>query len=240
MGGRDEGGQVADGTELVRVLQQHAVEGGVGDVHRIRRTDHEVDADGNGARFQQGQGLRENRLAHVEPVRLFLRAGPASMQQGHGLGRRGGLIQQGGVRDLHPRQVHHHGLVVEQHLQATLGDLGLIGRVGRVPARILEDVPKDDRRRDGVGVPESDVARHDAVARGELFELLQEAGFVCGGRQVQVAAQTDGIGDGLADEGVHRVGAQGGEHVAGLIAVGTDVAGGEALAAGQINAHVET
>ena len=46
------------------------------------------------------------------------------------------------------RQVGDHRLEVEQRLEPALGDLGLVGRVLRVPAGILEDVALDDRRRD--------------------------------------------------------------------------------------------
>ena len=45
-------------------------------------------------------------------------------------------------------QVAHHRLEVEQRFEPALGDLGLIRRVRRVPAGVLEHVPQDDARRD--------------------------------------------------------------------------------------------
>ena len=56
----------------------------------------------------------------------------------------------------------HHRLEVEQRLETALGDLSLIRRVRRVPARVLEHVPQDDGRRDGVVVAEADVAAEHA------------------------------------------------------------------------------
>ena len=64
----------------------------------------------------------------------------------HRLGRRGAFVEHRGVGDLEPGQVADHRLEVEEGLQPALGDLGLVGRVGRVPARVLEDGPLDDRR----------------------------------------------------------------------------------------------
>ena len=47
----------------------------------------------------------------------------------HGLSSGRSFIEQGGVGDRQACDVTDHGLVVEERLQATLGDLGLVGRV---------------------------------------------------------------------------------------------------------------
>src|SRR6266545_548023 len=49
------------------------------------------------------------------------------------------------------------GLEVDERLEPALRDLGLIRRVLRVPARILEDVALDDPRGDAVVVAHADV-----------------------------------------------------------------------------------
>ena len=67
---------------------------------------------------------------------------------GHRLGRGGGLVEQRGVGEVEAGQVHHHLLEVQQRLQPALADLGLVGRVGGVPARVLQHVALDHRRRD--------------------------------------------------------------------------------------------
>ena len=91
----------------------------------------------------------------------------------HGLGRRRAFVEQRGVGAAKPGEVHHHGLEVEQGLQPALGNLRLIGRVRSVPARILQDVALDDRRRDGVVVAEADHGARHAVASGERRQLSQ-------------------------------------------------------------------
>ena len=65
-------------------------------------------------------------------------------------------------------QIRHHRLEIEQRLEPALRNLGLIRRVRRVPARVLEHVPRDDGRRDRVVVAQADVAAADTVRCGEL------------------------------------------------------------------------
>ena len=45
-----------------------------------------------------------------------------------------------------PVRSDDHGLEFEQRLEPPLRDLRLVRRVCGVPARVLEDVPEDDRR----------------------------------------------------------------------------------------------
>src|SRR5207302_801492 len=57
--------------------------------------------------------------------------------------------------------------------ESSLGDLRLVRRVGRVPARVLENAPADDRWSDGVVIAETDHRREQAVAPGKLAQLRQ-------------------------------------------------------------------
>ena len=84
----------------------------------------------------------------------FAAADPAG--HGHGLGGGGGLIEERGVGELQAGEVDHHLLVVEEGLQPALADLGLVGRVGGVPGRVLEQVAQDDGRGDGAVVAGAD------------------------------------------------------------------------------------
>ena len=79
--------------------------------------------------------------------------------QGHRLGDRGRLVQQARAGGRQPGQVGDHGLEVEQRLQPALADLGLVGRVGGVPGRVLQHVAPDHRRGDGAVVAEADHRR---------------------------------------------------------------------------------
>ena len=56
-----------------------------------------------------------------------------AVQESHALRGSGGLIQKTGGRDRESRQVFNHRLEDEQGLKSTLTDLGLVGRVCRVP-----------------------------------------------------------------------------------------------------------
>ncbi len=87
------------------------------------------------------------------------------MRERHRLGRGGRLVEQRRVGDVHRGEVLHRRLEVEQRLEAALGDLGLVRRVGRVPARVLEDVAQDHGRRDRVVVAEADEGAEDLVLR---------------------------------------------------------------------------
>src|SRR3546814_10104508 len=71
------------------------------------------------------------------------------LRHGHGLGRGRRLVEQRGVGDLEAGEVDHHLLEVQQHLEAALADLRLIGRVGGVPAGILQHAALDDAGQDG-------------------------------------------------------------------------------------------
>ena len=107
------------------------------------------------------------------------------MQQRHRFRRGRRLVEQRGVRHLHPRQVRHHRLEIQERLEAALRDLGLVGRVGRVPARVLHHHAQDHARRDRVVVAEADVGAERLVAAGNLRQPAQVLVFAFGGRQRQ-------------------------------------------------------
>ena len=68
------------------------------------------------------------------------------MTHRHGLGGGCGLIQHRGISDRHAGQVADHRLEIHQSLHAPLRDLGLVWRVGRVPAGILKNITSNHRR----------------------------------------------------------------------------------------------
>ena len=100
------------------------------------------------------------RLHHVDRLRMAvvgdeerspcpsLALAPRSHR--HRLGRGGAFVEQRRVGDLQPGEVDDHRLEVQQRLEPSLRDLRLVRRVRRVPARILEDVALDHRRREAV------------------------------------------------------------------------------------------
>jgi hypothetical protein len=176
------------------------------DVERLRKT---------------GVGHQELRRAHtpLNPLRLHPR------QHGHRLGGGGRFVEQRCIGDLHPRQVGHHRLKIEERFEAPLRDLGLIGRVGRVPTRVLEDVAENDARCDRVVVAVADERAGDLIARRDRAELLEEVVLALALREVQRRLEPDARRDRFVHQRVERRRADGLEHVGRFFRVWSDVAG---------------
>ena len=82
------------------------------------------------------QRLRMHRVAYEDDFPFWLGRG----RDADGFRRGGAFIQKRGVGDWQTGEVANHGLKIEQRLQTTLGNLGLVGGVGCIPGRILQDV----------------------------------------------------------------------------------------------------
>ena len=106
-----------------------------------------------------------------------------------GLGRRRRTVVHGRVRHFHARQLADHGLELEDRLQRALGNLRLVGRVGR------EKFAARDQRIDdhgpvvhvGAGAQEARVL--DAVFLGALPEPVHDFRFRHLARNFQVAIE---------------------------------------------------
>ena len=137
------------------------------------------------------------------------------------------LVEQGGVGDLHAGEVHHHGLEVQERLHAPLRDLRLVGGVGRVPARILQDVAEDDRGRVAVRIAHADHGAEHPVALREGAQVGQRL-LLCSGRgETQLLLRGDGGGDGLLHQLVERAQADCSQHRPDIIVARGDVAADE-------------
>jgi hypothetical protein len=192
---------ILDRPEGVRVLEQHAGRRRIR-LHVRRRHHPHRDPARLGAGLHHLDRLRMQVAREQEDVAPVLPDDPMHHRQR--LGRRGPLVEERGVRDRQAGQVAHHRLVVEQRLEPALRDLGLVGRVRRVPARILEDVALDHRRRVRVVVAHADegatdvVRRHLGAERGERLLLGLRAG------QRERPAEPDILGDRRVDERIER------------------------------------
>jgi hypothetical protein len=136
-------------------------------------------------RHRADQHLQSERLAaradDLDRLRVAVggddqRVGPglhAAPRQRHRLGRRRGLVEHRRAGHRQAGEVGHHGLEVDQRLQPALADLGLVGRVRRVPGRVLEDVAQDDARRVGAVVALADEAPEHLVLRRDGLQLGQ-------------------------------------------------------------------
>ena len=193
--------------------------GGRQPVRQVR--DHEGQADRVGATAQHGERLRQALGVHDDDATLASLHG--SPHQQHGLGDRGRLVQQGGAGDRQRRQVGDHGLEVEQRLQPALADLGLVGRVRRVPAGVLQHVSPDHRGRVGAVVPEPDHRGHHRVAVRDGVQGDQHLGLAPGRRQVERPGGPDRGGHRLVDQGVEGGRADPFQHPGDVVRPGADV-----------------
>ncbi len=184
-----------------------------------------LDAERQGARCDHGVGLRQHLLVDQQHGVLGRLAGPP--HQGHGLGGRRALVEQGRVGDVEPGQVVDHGLEVEQGLEPALADLGLVGRVGGVPRGVLEHVAPHDGRRHGAVVAEADERGLDLVAVGDRAQLVGDGLLGGGSLEREGRAPEDGgrcgAGDELLDAGL----ADDLQHARDVVLARADVAGDE-------------
>ena len=219
----DDSGVVGDGARHVRVLQQDAE-----DVRRrqVRGlvADDDVDPQRRRAGPQDVDGLRQAALGDEEAVSG--RPGDATAH-GHRLGGGRAFVEQRGVGERHPRQVRDHGLVVEEGLQAALGDLRLVRGVGRVPPRILQNVAQYHRRRYGAVIPEADHRFQDPVALRHAAEFGQDVRFRPRTRKAQGRRRADGPRHGGVDQGLQRFEPERRQHRRRLAVVRPDVAADE-------------
>ena len=144
-----------------------------------------------------------------------------------GFGDRRRLVEQRGRRHRQAGQFGHQRLEIEQHLQPALADLGLVGRIGRVPGRVLEQIALDDRRHDAAVIAGADEALQHLVGRHLRGKLGERLGFARRRRQVERAVEPDRLRHGLGDQRLDRGDAERGQHGALVGQVRADMAVGE-------------
>ncbi|MCY1419974.1 hypothetical protein D9M71_355800 [compost metagenome] len=165
-----------------------------------------------------------------EGRRLVLRQ---ALAEGHGFGGGGGLVEQGGVGDLHAGQVADQGLEVQQGFQAALGDFRLVGGIGGVPGRVFQQVAQD--RAGGVAgvVALADVVLEQLVLRGDGLDRGEGFGLALAGRQVEHAGALDALGDDAGHQRVQGVMAGQRQHGGDVRVTRADMAGDELVVSAQ-------
>ncbi len=225
--------EVLDCAEEVRVLDEDrgglVVDGG-GKRVEVGAPAAEPDAGNLGgiAGRVGGEGLPRLRVdagGDDEPAPL---RGADREVAGAGDGRR--ALVEAGARERQAGQLAHRGLELEHRLQAALGDLRLIRRVGRQELGAGDD-RVDDRRCVVVvhaGAEEADLGLGVGVARGERPHPFVDLGLAEAVGEVEVAVEADPGGN--VEELVDRGGPDRGQHL-GALAVGD---GGVAAHAAQV------
>ena len=127
--------------------------------------------------------------------------------------RRGALVDRG-VGDRQAGQLGDRGLVLEHHLQPALGDLRLVGRVGRQELRALDQ--HVDQRGDVVVVharaEEAELVLGAGVARGERAQVLVDVLLGQPVGQLERAAEAHRRGDLAVEDLLQRADADRREH----------------------------
>ena len=90
------------------------------------------------AGFKDVDGLGEARGIHVEFVGSPILA--HALGKSHAFGRRSCFVKQRGVCQLHAGEIQDHLLVVQQTFKSALRYLWLVGCVGGIPTRILQQI----------------------------------------------------------------------------------------------------
>ena len=222
MHGVDERARVEDAAGCAGVLDQHT-----GDV-ALGQTlgevgNHHVDPHRPGPGADHLDGLGQGVVVDHERTGD---AAPRAAYQRHRLRGRGALVQQAGVGGGQPGQVADHRLEVEECLEATLGDLGLVGRVRRVPARVLEDVAPDHRRRDRRVVAETDHRLGRLVQVGQPAQLARCVVLREGVGEVE-SPRGDPRRDGRGHQVLERVEPDPAEHPGDVVGTRPEVSVGE-------------
>ena len=222
----DHVAQVVHEAGFVGCLQQRT-EHPVGRPHAARVAHDQLDAERFGPCTQHFDRLGETGVGHEELRRADDVLEPAALdavQHRHRFGGRGGFVEQRRRGHLHRGEIADHRLEVEQRFEAALRDLGLVRRVRRVPAGILEHVPEDHARRDAVVVAETDIRLVQLVPRGDRSQLAQELVLRHPVGQIERLVEPDARRHRFVDERLDRRRADRGQHLARFGIVGTDMA----------------
>ncbi len=178
-------------------------------VQRFNRRDDEFDPEAMRPGAEDGDHLRMRADVHEVAVR-FTRHGPAN--DGHRLGGRGRFVEQRSVRHRQAGQVDADLLEVDERFEPTLRHLGLVRRIGGVPAGVLQHVPPDRLRHQRVRIACPDEAPPDVIPVRQRLQLGERSRFGRRRRQVQRLVRPDRGRHRLPDQLLARGDAERGEH----------------------------
>ncbi len=201
-------GEVAHMAVGARILEDRAKN--LFRVHHLGLTDDDLNAQRLGPGLHHGDVLRVAIAVDKEALGLGFRA---AQRHGHRLGTGGSLIQKRRIGDFQPGKVAHHGLEIEQRFQTALRNLGLVGRIGRVPRRVLKNIPLDRRRRDSAVIALSDQAGEHLVLARNLAHVLKHLALAHRLAEIKWLFRTDRLGQRVIDQRIKAFGAHGVEHL---------------------------
>ena len=189
--------------------------------------DDDLNSERFGARPNDFDVLRMTGFRDKKGIPRFVPLEPVAHHHGFRASR--GFVEHRGVGDVKRSQVRDHRLKIQQRLEPALGNLGLIRRVLRVPAGILEHVALNHRRRDAVVVSHPDIRAAHLVLRGNGPERGERFVFAPGGGKLERPIQPDCRRNRFVDQLVEPRKADPIEHRPGLLRARTDVAAGKLI-----------
>ena len=147
----DELRVVIDSTERTGILHDSAEEFGT-EVELLPLPEDDLDTLRSTAGEDDVTCRGEDVLVDEELACFGLDLGLGALveEQEGGLSTSGSFVEQGAVAQGQGGQVGDDGLEVEERLQTTLRDLSLIGGIGGIPYRALQDIALDDGWQDCV------------------------------------------------------------------------------------------
>ena len=215
MGRRNEIGPVDHPARRTRVGKEDAEGGDPAGQTLAEIGHHDGKTNGLGAGLDHRNGLRVTICVNQEDgIGGHTLSHPA--RQRHCLGGCGCFVQQRRIGQGHPGEVRDHGLKVQERLEAALGDLWLIRRVGRVPRGAFHHVPENHAGGDRVAVAQPDHGSHHLIAVSQRPQIGQGLGLGACWWQVQRVGETNPGGDGRFHQIVERCMPEGGQHL-GLV-----------------------
>ncbi len=110
-----------------------------------------------------------------------------------------------------------------------MGYLGLIGRIGGVPSRILQHIAFHHVGNDAVVVSEPDIGAVELVLGAHLADMGSKFGLGHGLGQVEVLLQADGRGNRLGDQFLDAGHPDGGDHTVNILLAWAYVAVNESV-----------
>ncbi len=191
----------------IGILHEHAEEFSV-DVFETEReviANDDTDPERLGAGFNDIDGLRMAFLGNEKHPGIWPRAYLHPVTHHHRFGGGGAFIEHGGVGDLESGEVGDDGLKIEEGFETSLGNLGLVGRVSRIPAGVFEDVALDDAGHGGVVITHADEAAESLILLGNLLELGEGSCFAGGRGEVERSVEADLRGHCGISEGIERI-----------------------------------
>ena len=199
MGPGHTGTGVPEPATASRQLQQHS-EHIVTPGELIRLSHLELNPDWLGPGAQNCQGLWQHGGIHQKTAGFSSLANAKAHR--HCLCCRSGLIQKRGIGNRQAGQLTDQGLKIEQCLQASLSNFGLIRGVSRVPGGVFQHLPLDQRGRDRAVVAQADQRPRHAVETGKLTQFRERLGFSNSVRKLPLGRT--GIENVLRDDGLQK------------------------------------